>query len=78
MPRKLLAAWLEGRIDLSMIKNNLLLNKRIKVALLVIYTVLVVYLLFFGFGRSQLDMTHQTYRFQIVSTGIPLWFPKHL
>ncbi|MEL7609389.1 MAG: VanZ family protein [Bacillota bacterium] len=61
-----------------MIKKNLPSSKRIKAALLVIYIVLVVYFMFFGFGRLQLDVTHQAYRFQIVPTGIPLWFPKHL
>ena len=45
--------------------------------ILVIYTMLVLYFMFFGFGRLQLNVPHQGYRFQLVPTGIPLWFPKH-
>jgi glycopeptide antibiotics resistance protein len=34
--------------------------------------------MFFGFGRPQFGITDQVYRYQIVPTGIPLWFPKNL
>ena len=59
------------------IKKNLRFSKRFAVMILVIYTMLVLYFMFFGFGRLQLNVPHQGYRFQLVPTGIPLWFPKH-
>ncbi|GAA0062165.1 hypothetical protein UT300001_06740 [Clostridium sp. CTA-1] len=34
--------------------------------------------MFFGFGRPQISNSIHEYRFQIIPTGIPLWFPKHL
>lgn len=57
---------------------NLLSSKKIKVTLFVIYTIAIIYFMFFGFGRPQFGITHQEYRFSIVPTGIPLWFPNKL
>ena len=62
----------------NMIKKKLLLNKKFIAASLIIYTILLIYLMFLGFGRLQLRATHRIYRFQMTPTGIPLWFPKHL
>ena len=58
--------------------QDLLTNKKIKQTLLVIYIIAILYFMFFGFSRPQFSITHQEYRFSIVPTGIPLWFPKHL
>lgn len=34
--------------------------------------------MFFGFGRPQINNTIQEYRFSIIPTRIPLWYPKKL
>lgn len=61
-----------------MIKRKLQLRKKFILVLLVIYTIFLIYLMFFGFGRLQLSATQRVYRFQMVPTGIPLWFPRNL
>ena len=53
-------------------------NKKIIEILLVIYTIAILYFMFFGFNRLQFGLAHQEYRFNLVPTGIPLWFPKNL
>jgi len=58
-------------------KQNLSSSKRIKV-ILIVYTIVIIYFMFFGFGRLQISNSLHEYRFQIIPTGIPLWFPKHL
>lgn len=59
-------------------KQNLLSSKKIKMILMIVYTFAVIYFMFFGFGRPQISNALQEYRFSIIPTGIPLWFPKHL
>ena len=59
-------------------KQSLVSSKRIEVLLLLGYTVAIIYLMFFGFDRPQMSNILQEYRFSIVPTGIPLWFPKSL
>ncbi|MFW2488604.1 VanZ family protein [Clostridium chromiireducens] len=58
--------------------QNLLSTKRIKVTLLIVYTITIIYFMFLGFSRAQTSNTLQEYRFSIIPTGIPLWYPKHL
>jgi len=58
--------------------QNFLSSKRIKVILIIVYTIVIIYFMFFGFGRPQISNTLHEYRFQIIPTGIPLWLPKHL
>lgn len=53
-------------------RRNLLLT------LLIIYTIGIIYLMFFGIGRPHLNNNIQEYRYAIIPTGIPLWFPKRL
>lgn len=48
------------------------------VTLLIIYTIIIIYFMFFGFGRPQINNTIQDYRFSIIPTRIPLWYPKKL
>lgn len=48
------------------------------VTLLIIYTIIIIYFMFFGFGRPQINNTIQEYRFSIIPTRIPLWYPKKL
>ena len=48
------------------------------VMLLIIYTIVIIYFMFFGFGRLQISNTIQEYRFSIIPTRIPLWYPKKL
>ncbi len=59
-------------------KQNLLSSKRIKVILMIVYSIAIIYFMFFGFDRPQISNTLQEYRFSIVPTGIPLWLPKNL
>ncbi|ROR25818.1 glycopeptide antibiotics resistance protein [Mobilisporobacter senegalensis] len=49
-----------------------------RVILLIVYTIAIIYFMFFGFGRPQINDTLTEYRFSILFTGIPLWFPKSL
>lgn len=58
--------------------QNLLSGKRIIVTILMAYTIAIIYFMFFGFGRVRADSNLQEYRFSIIPTGIPLWFPKNL
>lgn len=48
------------------------------VTLLIIYTIIIIYFMFFGFGRPQINNTIQEYCFSIIPTRIPLWYPKKL
>ncbi|AFS79012.1 VanZ family protein [Gottschalkia acidurici 9a] len=48
------------------------------VTLLLIYTIVIIYFMFFGFGRLQASSTILGYRFSIIPTRIPLWYPKEL
>ena len=58
-------------------EQNISSSKRIKV-ILTVYTIVIIYFMFFGFGRPQISSSLHEYRFQIIPTGIPLWLPKHL
>ena len=49
----------------------------LQVTLLIIYTIIIIYFMFFGFGRPQINNTVQEYRFSIIPTRIPLWYPKN-
>lgn len=53
-------------------RNIYLLQKRM---LLCSYAVIIVYLMFFGFGRI---VRYPTYRISYVFHSFPLWFPRHL
>ncbi|RDY26723.1 VanZ family protein [Romboutsia weinsteinii] len=53
-------------------------RQNILVALLVIYSIAIIYFMFFGFGRPNIHNNIHGYRFSIIPTGIPLWFPKTL
>lgn len=66
-----------GSKNIDVKKQNLSSSKRIKV-ILISYTIVIIYFMFFGLGRSQISNSIHEYRFQIIPTGIPLWFPKHL
>lgn len=42
-----------------------------------VYIALLVYFMFFGFGRSHLAETRE-YRYWLIPDRIPLWIPRHL
>lgn len=44
--------------------------------LLGVYLAILVYFMFFGFGRPQL-VGFQEYRYSLIPLRIPLWLPKH-
>ncbi|MBU3142629.1 VanZ family protein [Clostridium sp. CF012] len=58
-------------------RRNLLSNKKIKLTLLIIYTIAIIYFMFFGFSRH-MGNTLREYRFSVIPTRIPLWYPKGL
>ncbi|WP_051475754.1 VanZ family protein [Bacillus sp. J37] len=43
---------------------------------LVIYLAMLVYFMFFGFGRPH-NIEIREYRYSLIPTSIPLWLPKH-
>ncbi len=53
-------------------------GRTLKIAVFIIYIIAIVYFMFFGFDRPHFGSTHQEYRYDLVPTGIPLWFPKSL
>lgn len=53
-------------------------RKKLLVALLIIYTIAIIYFMFFGFNRPNISNNIQEYRFSIIPTRIPLWYPKKL
>lgn len=54
-------------------------RKSILVALLIIYTIAIIYFMFFGFGRQhRIETSFTEYRYSITPTSIPLWLPKKL
>lgn len=66
----------QGR-NMDVMKQNILSSKTIFV-IMIVYTILIIYFMFFGFGRPQTSSSFHEYRYQIIPTGIPLWFPKQL
>ncbi len=57
-------------------KQRLSSGKKVQVMLLIVYTVAIIYFMFFGFDRPQIGSALREYRFSIVPARIPLWFPK--
>lgn len=51
------------------------IKKRTKVIFLILYTVVILYCLYFGFGRAARNMEDGT-SFSFAIYQIPLWFPK--
>ncbi len=58
--------------------QNLLSSKKILITLLIAHTIIIIYYMFFGFGRAQVGSDLEGYRYSIIPTGIPLWYPKVL
>lgn len=48
------------------------------ILLLIIYTICIIYFMFFGFGRPQIVDTVHEYRYSIIPTRIPLWYPRKI
>lgn len=50
-------------------------RQHLLVLLLVIYSIVILYFMFFGFGRPQISNSIQEYKFSLIPTSIPLWYP---
>ncbi|NLF28396.1 MAG: VanZ family protein [Clostridiales bacterium] len=53
-------------------------GKTILKILMAVYALAILYFMFFGFGRPQAGGALRGYRYSLVPTRIPLWFPKRL
>ncbi|WP_339254831.1 VanZ family protein [Sporosarcina sp. FSL W8-0480] len=51
-------------------------KKKLLSILLGVYVAILVYFMFFGFGRPQI-VGSQEYRYSLIPLRIPLWLPKH-